>query len=341
MASGKARLPCPYDSCEFVTVESEVADGLRMLEMHERALHPPRNAGEHTQQQVKTEKVKRPQLVVKDGYVSEEAFGFFQHNWGEYKKLAAITTAVKQHLASCLGEEVSELLYSKFGAEGYEALTEIGLMEAAKGMVVKSRNKLVMQLQLQKMMQGPDQPVQTYVASLKSTARTCGYRMQCTNEDCNTVVDYTDSMVLQQMIRGLADDEIQRKLLAKSEMTLGEAEKFVMAEESGKWSQADSRSEPQIAAGLSTYKSQQTLKPKPCGRCGGVAHIKEEDCPAIKVHCRKCEKLGHFAKVCRSVKKEKLNKEETTNALPVEEAYQLKVRALGLEESQGFATHGV
>ena len=70
-------------------------------------------------------------------------------------------------------------------------------------------------------------------------------------------------MVLQQMIRGLADDEIQRKLLAKSEMTLGEAEKFVMAEESGKWSQADSRSEPQIAAGLSTYKSQQIFKPKP------------------------------------------------------------------------------
>ena len=29
-------------------------------------------------------------------------------------------------------------------------------MEAAKGMVVKSRNKLVMQLQLQKMMHGPD-----------------------------------------------------------------------------------------------------------------------------------------------------------------------------------------
>ena len=75
-------------------------------------------------------------------------------------------------------------------------------MEAAKGMVVKSRNKLVMQLQLQKMMQGPDQPVQTYVASLKSTARTCGYRMQCTNENCNTVMDYTDSMVLQQMICG-------------------------------------------------------------------------------------------------------------------------------------------
>ena len=155
-------------------------------------------------------------------------------------------------------------------------------MEAEKGMVVKSRNKLVMQLHLQKMMHGPDQQVQTYVASLKSSARTCGYRMQCTYKNCNKVVDCTDSMGLHHIIRGIADNEIQRKLLAKSEMTLGEAEKFVMAEESTKGSQADSRSEPQIAAGLYTLKSQQILKPKPCGRCG-TAHIKEEDCPAIKV----------------------------------------------------------
>ena len=41
-------------------------------------------------------------------------------------------------------------------------------------------------------------------------------------------------MGLHHIIRGIADNEIQRKLLAKSEMTLGEAEKFFMAEESSK-----------------------------------------------------------------------------------------------------------
>ena len=104
--------------------------------------------------------------------MTEEAFGYFEHAWKKYKTLAAVTTAVKQHFSSCLGEEVSTLLYAKFGVEGYEALTEAGLMEAAKGMVVKTRNRLVMQLQLKKILQGPDQPVQTYLASLKSIART-------------------------------------------------------------------------------------------------------------------------------------------------------------------------
>ena len=76
--------------------------------------------------------------------------------------------------------------------------------------------------------------VQTYLASLQSVARTCKFSVKCTDESCGKSVDYTDAMVLQQLICGLADEEIQRKLLAKPEMTLEEAENFVIAEESGK-----------------------------------------------------------------------------------------------------------
>ena len=83
------KLPCPDTSCGYTTVEVEVTDGMKLLEMHERVAHrapvpPPAN------QQVKSEKVMRPQLVMKDGYV---------HSWKEYKQLANVTTAVKQHLA--------------------------------------------------------------------------------------------------------------------------------------------------------------------------------------------------------------------------------------------------
>ena len=55
-------------------------------------------------------------------------------------------------------------------------------MKAAKEMVVKIRNRLVMQLQLKKISQGPDQPVQTYLASLKSVARTCKFQVKCTDD---------------------------------------------------------------------------------------------------------------------------------------------------------------
>ena len=60
--------------------------------------------------------------------MTEEVFSYFVHSWKEYKQLANVTTAVKQHLAKCLGEEVSTLLYGTFGPEGYIALTEDGLL---------------------------------------------------------------------------------------------------------------------------------------------------------------------------------------------------------------------
>ena len=92
------KLPCPDTSCGYTTVEVEVADGMKLLEMHERVAHrapvpPPAN------QQVKSEKVMRPQLVMKDCYVTEVAFSYFVHSWKEYKQLANVTTAVRQQLA--------------------------------------------------------------------------------------------------------------------------------------------------------------------------------------------------------------------------------------------------
>ena len=43
-------------------------------------------------------------------------------------------------------------------------------------------------------------------------------------------------MVLEQLTAGLADEETQRKLLMKPDISLKEAEKLVIAEETGKLS---------------------------------------------------------------------------------------------------------
>ena len=105
-------------------MELEIADGLEMLRMHQQMDHAVPVPVANVQQQVRPEKVRRTQLVVKEGFVTEEAFDYFEHAWEEYKTLAAVTTAVKQHLSSCLGEEVSTMLYATHGKAGYEALDE-------------------------------------------------------------------------------------------------------------------------------------------------------------------------------------------------------------------------
>ena len=132
-------------------------------------------------------------------------------------------------------------------------MTETGLLETAKEMVVKKRNKLVNRLKLQALVQGPDQPVQMFVADLKSVARTCNFTTKC--GDCRHDVDYTEDIVLNQ---GLSDDDIQRKVLAKPEedCSLDKVEKFVLGEESGNFSLADTKAASAVAA-VSGYRQQQ------------------------------------------------------------------------------------
>ena len=46
-----------------------------------------------------------------------------------------------------------------------------------------------------------------------------------------------------------------------------------------------------------------------CYRCGRLGHISSDaKCPAISEECRKCHKVGHFAKKCRSKSKGKKKK---------------------------------
>ena len=51
--------------------------------MHKRVAHQTQAPALATQM-VKFEKVMRPQLVMKDSYVTEEAFSYFMHSWKEY-----------------------------------------------------------------------------------------------------------------------------------------------------------------------------------------------------------------------------------------------------------------
>ena len=84
--------------------------------------------------------------------------------------------------------------------------------------------------------------------------------------------------------------------------------------------------------GMSSFKHQVQQKSKPCGRCGGAAHISESrvteestksQWPAFKAKCRKCNQRGHFARVCKSKKDEKGDKEEA-NALEAEFLFALR-----------------
>ena len=147
-------------------------------------------------------------------------------------------------------------------------------------------------------------------------------------------MDYTDEIVLMRMIAGLADLDIKRKVLGQEDKNLEDTQKFIIPEESGKWSTLKSGPEPEMAAGLSNYKKQQgqpLQKDKNCFKCGKPSHGTDGICPAAKEKCWRCDRIGHFGRVCRSKKDYKSGKEEN-NALMVEELYFLHNRSGGDKE---------
>merc|ERR1712055_88060 len=92
---------------------------------------------------------------------------------------------------------------------------------------------------------------------------------------------------------------------------------------------------------MSGYKSQQVQKQKPCNRCVRKAHSTEEACPAAEVQCRKCDRIGHYARVCKYKKDNKSNKELDNAMMEVEDMFELTISSLGKTVEGGPTQEGL
>ncbi|XP_064653072.1 uncharacterized protein K02A2.6-like [Lineus longissimus] len=169
------------------------------------------------------------------------------------------------------------------------------------------------------MQQEADETVDQFVARLRRQAQFCNF----TNIDAD---------IRDQVIDKCKSSKLRRKLLEKVDLTLKQAQDLARALEavdyqmksmdlgtsekadSGASSSADSvnrvshSSKRGSASGgkpKHDYRGpkggQKGQKKGKCYRCGNEGHFGKDDCcPAKNVECRKCEKMGHFAKVCRT-----------------------------------------
>ena len=118
------------------------------------------------------------------------------------------------------------------------------------------------------------------------------------------------------LIRGIADPEIQSKILGahNQELPFKDVLKLIEAKEAGKRT-ATSLTDSQGAQALrsSSYKKTgrqpqpDTRQKDPCGYCGEHGHghaaptkIRRVKCPAFGHKCQHCQKEHHFPSVCRS-----------------------------------------
>ena len=137
---------CNYDTDEDIPKESTVAEKLQLMQMHIGASYaaPPLVA---TVVPARMEKFPRPKLVLVDGYVGEEDWEYFINSWKSYKALANPGNSAREILSASLGE-VDNMVFARVGAVTFNVMYEADLLEEARKMVLKKRNKLVNRLKL-------------------------------------------------------------------------------------------------------------------------------------------------------------------------------------------------
>uniref|UniRef100_A0A3B3WSA7 CCHC-type domain-containing protein n=1 Tax=Poecilia mexicana TaxID=48701 RepID=A0A3B3WSA7_9TELE len=165
--------------------------------------------------------------------------------------------------------------------------------------------------------QRPDETVNQFLASLRELAATCDFG------------NMEDQMLRDQLIEGVANTRIRDRLLLEPDLTLAKATTLALQIESGlrdanvlSDATAASASAPVRAVQKQPKQSRRwDTKKKPpdpapattqaaanrrsCFRCGSFNHLANKpSCPAAKMTCNKCGKVGHFSRVCRSTRKE-------------------------------------
>ena len=92
-------------------------------------------------------------------------------------------------------------------------MAEEDLLAGTKKLAVKDESILVHRIKLNKMTQSPGTGFQTFLANLRGQASLCQHKATCKELGCTHVFDYSDEIIKDNLIRGIADPEIMSDLL--------------------------------------------------------------------------------------------------------------------------------
>ncbi|KAK0146771.1 hypothetical protein N1851_013888 [Merluccius polli] len=208
----------------------------------------------------------------------------------EGKKGAILLSSVGSRTYSLMRNLLSP---NKPGEKSYEDLT--ALLQSHYN---PKPSEIVQRFKFNSRVRATTETVTEYVAVLRELAQHCNYG------------DKLKEMLRDRLVCGVADDRMQRRLLAEPELTFERALKVALAMETATRDVRDlqlktldgtvSKAAPQLLVHNveSNHKGQGKATPLTCYRCGGEHMAK--DCRFINEKCHACGKKGHVKRVCKS-----------------------------------------
>ncbi|XP_057292392.1 uncharacterized protein LOC130621057 [Hydractinia symbiolongicarpus] len=204
------------------------------------------------------------------------------------------------------------MLFNFIGPDTLLTASENDLLGFIKSVSIKAVHPEVYRQHFYKLKQSDGETVTSFISRLKAQAMLCRFSCSGTCGDNRCTPSYADEMIRSQLIAGLQNSSHQSKVLSEMEIltTLSQLTTRLLTLESTERASSEFQSPHQSTSDVSALKSKPSSRPptnnnnnKTCIGCGKPFHPKgRSTCPAYGKTCRNCNKLNHFANVCRSPK---------------------------------------
>lgn len=177
-----------------------------------------------------------------------------------------------------------------------------------------SVNELMERHRFRQRRQLPGEPFEAYAAALRELAASCDFG------------DQMEKAVRDQLLEGSTSQQIRERLLFEgTSLTLSRAVELGKHIEQTRHELKELSADSVVQRIVDKPERRSASGFSACYRCGSTEHrANARECRAKKVKCRNCNKVGHFASVCRSRRPgesqgntESKNTPEATNAISV------------------------
>ena len=317
------------------------AENARLREASVVETNTADNGTGRTSPHVNQYRSKRPERPTISANIDDREWAIFADHWARYKRMCKLEDTdvenIRLELRACCTSDVNKHLFEYVGRTKLDACDETQLLAHIKSVAVKVVHKEVHRMAFNSLFQDQGEPVTQWVARVQAKAFLCEFEIPCTCCTPPQNQSYAEEEVAQRLIAGLCNQEHQRRILSEA-ATLTTLEQKVkrlqVLETTEQSAQSLHRPQPQppseAAVGTSQYKSAKrppkvplatNISAQKCRWCGLSSHpggkpLERKTCPAFKKVCNKCQKTGHFSRVCENSEAATADVEEVNMDLP-------------------------
>ncbi|XP_072942535.1 uncharacterized protein [Epargyreus clarus] len=217
-------------------------------------------------------------------------FSFVPEEWPKYKRRFLRYIALSGHaeytdqnkidcLLYCMGEKAEDIIIQFEEKLSYDKLIEkFDTFFSPKKNVIYERYKFNARVQKE------GEKFDEFITDLHKIAENCKYGT------------LKEELIRDRIVTGIYDKNVSDRMLLKNDLTLEEATLMGKQTEIQKEECKVMREKEEVINVIKedTYRK----KTQKCWFCGLQRHPRDK-CPAYKVTCHKCQRVGHFARFCR------------------------------------------